>query len=73
MSCPVQICSVSKLKSNCQTSAKLARAVNMSDLAGNRVSSGPLSRLPFLNTGRQDFLSLAVSQLLLERNSAGFE
>lgn len=61
MPSPVKICNVSKLKSNCQTSAKLARAVNMSDLAGNRVSSGPLSRLRFLNTEGQVFLSPVVS------------
>lgn len=70
MSSPVKICNVSKLKRNCQTSAKRAGAVNMSNLSGNRVSSDPLSRLVFSNTGRQDFLSPAVSELLLVRTPA---
>ena len=49
-----------------------AGAVTWSDLAGNRVSSGPLSRLVSSDTGRQHFPSLVLSWLLLVRHLADF-
>lgn len=48
------------INSNETATAEPHTAVKCSDLVGNPVSSDPRLPLVFSNTGRQDFLSLAV-------------